>query len=105
MLPGSGACAGGFDKGWAYTASLTPRLHAAKREECMQLFDPVPGLVRESDAESVRTLTLDNSATRNALSGAMMASLETALVRAGDEPAVRVIVLAANGAAICAGHA
>src|SRR5262245_4100754 len=70
----------------------------------MQLFDPVPGLVRESDQETIRTLTLDNPAARNALSGAMMASLEAAFARAGDDPAVRVIVLAANGPAFCAGH-
>ncbi|MCR9111883.1 MAG: enoyl-CoA hydratase [Rhodobacteraceae bacterium] len=41
---------------------------------------------------------------RNALSEAMLEALGTAFAQAGQDPAVRVIVLAANGPAFCAGH-
>jgi enoyl-CoA hydratase/carnithine racemase len=70
----------------------------------MQHFDPTPGLVTQADAEGIRTLTLANPAARNALSGTMMASLGAALAAAATDPAVRVIVLAAEGPAFCAGH-
>lgn len=65
---------------------------------------PAPQLVRSDDAEGIRTLTLSNPAARNALSGPMMSALETAIRVAGSNPAVRVIVLAAEGPAFCAGH-
>jgi enoyl-CoA hydratase/carnithine racemase len=41
---------------------------------------------------------------RNALSEAMLAALGAAFAEAGADPTVRVIVLAANGPAFCAGH-
>ena len=56
------------------------------------------------DRNGIRTLTLNNPAARNALSGAMMAALHDAFIAAGSEPAVRVVILAANGPAFCAGH-
>ncbi len=56
------------------------------------------------DRDGIRTLTLNNPAARNALSGAMMASLHDAFIAAASEPAVRVVILAANGPAFCAGH-
>jgi enoyl-CoA hydratase/carnithine racemase len=61
-------------------------------------------LVLRADAEGVSTLTLNNPAARNALSLAMMGALQAAVESAGDDPAVRVIVLAAAGPAFCAGH-
>ncbi len=56
------------------------------------------------DRDGIRTLTLNNPAARNALSSALMEALHDAFVAAGSEPKVRVVILAANGPAFCAGH-
>jgi enoyl-CoA hydratase/carnithine racemase len=64
----------------------------------------VTTLVSISHHAGVHTITLDNPAARNALSGAMMLALQAAFESAGADPQVRVIVLAANGPAFCAGH-
>jgi len=61
-------------------------------------------LVLESDAEGVRTLTLNRARQYNALSEGLLAALTEALERAGEDPAVRVVVLAATGKAFSAGH-
>ncbi|AUQ60718.1 enoyl-CoA hydratase-like protein (plasmid) [Phaeobacter inhibens] len=61
-------------------------------------------LLRELDEQGVLRLTLDDVRRRNALSEAMLAKLGSAFVEAGADPAVRVIILAANGPAFCAGH-
>lgn len=54
-------------------------------------------------ADGVATLTLDNAEGRNVLDAATMAALTDGFVRAGQDPAVRVVVLAAEGRAFCAG--
>ncbi len=54
--------------------------------------------------EGILRLTLNDAARRNALSEAMMAALGEVLNRAAGDAAVRVIVIAANGPAFCAGH-
>ncbi len=64
----------------------------------------VTPLVSIAHNAGVHTITLDNPAARNALSGAMMLALKAAFESAGSDPQVRVIVLAANGPAFCAGH-
>ncbi len=61
-------------------------------------------LLRDLDNHGVLRLTLNDPARRNALSEAMLGALGTAFAEAGDDPSVRVIVLAANGPAFCAGH-
>ena len=61
-------------------------------------------LLRELDKQGILRLTLDDVGRRNALSEAMLAQLGSAFVEAGADPSVRVIVLAANGPAFCAGH-
>jgi enoyl-CoA hydratase/carnithine racemase len=61
-------------------------------------------LLRDLDAQGILRLTLNDVARRNALSEAMLANLNEAFESAGTDPAVRVIVLAANGPAFCAGH-
>jgi len=61
-------------------------------------------LLRELDADGILRLTLNDPGRRNALSEAMLAALAAAFEKAGADPAVRVIVLAANGPAFCAGH-
>ena len=54
--------------------------------------------------EGVLRLTLNDHKRRNALSETMLAQLAEAFSQAAFEPAVKVIVLAANGPAFCAGH-
>lgn len=56
------------------------------------------------DADGILRLTLNDSRRRNALSAAMLARLAEVFARADSDPAVRVIVLAGNGPAFCAGH-
>ncbi|MBI5165135.1 MAG: enoyl-CoA hydratase [Magnetospirillum sp.] len=52
----------------------------------------------------VATLTLDRPGARNALSTGLMTAVEAALAATAADPAVRVVVLAANGPAFSAGH-
>ncbi len=61
-------------------------------------------LTHELDVDGILRLTLNDPGRRNALSEAMLAELAGAFARAGTNPAVRVIILAANGPAYCAGH-
>ena len=61
-------------------------------------------LIRDLDDQGILTLTLNDEPRRNALSEAMLDELNVAFSKAGQDPAVRVIVLAANGRAFCAGH-
>ena len=63
-----------------------------------------PILLRELDADGILRLTLNDPSRRNALSEAMLAELGQAFSSAGKDGAVRVVVLAANGPAFCAGH-
>lgn len=55
-------------------------------------------------ADGILRLTLDYPKRRNALGEGMMAALQSALDEAGADPAIKVVVLAANGPAFCAGH-
>ncbi len=55
-------------------------------------------------ADGVATLTLNRPAARNALSVALMTEIEAALDRLAADASVRVVVVAANGPAFCAGH-
>ncbi|WP_413204006.1 enoyl-CoA hydratase [Rhodospirillum sp. A1_3_36] len=57
-----------------------------------------------TDAAGVRTLTLNRPKARNALSVGLMAALQEALNQAREDESVKVVVLAANGPAFCAGH-
>jgi enoyl-CoA hydratase/carnithine racemase len=60
--------------------------------------------VRRTNENGVAVLVLDAPATRNALGEAMMAALgEHVAAIAGDER-IRAVLLAAEGAAFCAGH-
>ena len=61
-------------------------------------------LLRHMDGDGILRLTLNDARRRNALSEAMLADLGAALAEAGADPAVRVVILAANGPAFCAGH-
>lgn len=57
----------------------------------------------ETDARGVATLTLARAEKHNALSAQMMTELEEAAQDLARDPAVRVVVLAADGRTFCAG--
>ena len=61
-------------------------------------------LLRDLSEDGILRLTLNDVGRRNALSEAMLSELGAAIAGAGKDRAVRVIVLAANGPAYCAGH-
>jgi len=61
-------------------------------------------LLRDLSDDGILRLTLNDVSRRNALSEAMMTELGGAIAEAGADPGVRVVVLAANGPAFCAGH-
>ena len=61
-------------------------------------------LLRDLDDSGILRITLNDEARRNALSEAMLNSLVAAFSDAATDPSVRVIILAANGPAFCAGH-
>ena len=61
-------------------------------------------LEHDLDDEGILRLTLNDPGRRNALSEAMLTQLAAAFEQASSDPAVRVVVLAANGPAFCAGH-
>jgi enoyl-CoA hydratase/carnithine racemase len=61
-------------------------------------------LLSDLDASGILRMTLNDTRRRNALSEAMLARLGAAFADAGANAAVRVVVLAANGPAFCAGH-
>lgn len=61
-------------------------------------------LLSHLDADGILRLTLNDTRRRNALSEAMLGALDRAFEGAATDAAVRVVVLAANGPAFCAGH-
>ena len=61
-------------------------------------------LLRSDDARGVTTLTLNRPLAFNALNEALLTALQTQLDQLAKEPALRVLVMAANGQAFCAGH-
>ncbi|TVQ68431.1 MAG: enoyl-CoA hydratase [Oceanospirillales bacterium] len=56
------------------------------------------------DNQGVQRLTLCDASTRNSLSEAMLTCLSEHFAIASNDPAVRVIILAAEGPAFCSGH-
>jgi enoyl-CoA hydratase/carnithine racemase len=61
-------------------------------------------LVEVERARGVVTLSLNRPAQRNALSRELMRELSVAFTALGEDPEVRVVVLAGRGPAFCAGH-
>ena len=61
-------------------------------------------VLRSQDARGVVTLKLDRPQAFNALSEAMLAELQRDFDAITDDQSVRVVVLAAEGKAFCAGH-
>ena len=66
--------------------------------------DPADILISRFCEDGILRLTLNDARRRNALSEAMMTKIKDAVIQAGDNPPIRVIVLSANGPAYCAGH-
>jgi len=64
--------------------------------------DPV--VLRHQDARGAVTLTLNRGHAFNALSEAMLAALQHEFDAISNDESVRVVVLAAEGKAFCAGH-
>ena len=65
---------------------------------------PDEPMVLSRDADGIRTLTMNRPAARNALSVGLMAALQDELDRVAADPSVKVVIVAANGPAFCAGH-
>ena len=61
-------------------------------------------LLSSLDADGILRLTMNDGARRNPLSEAMLDALRVAFDTATSDRGVRVVVLAANGPAFCAGH-
>lgn len=66
--------------------------------------DQLIPMVLEERNGGIATLTLNRAAQFNALSEQMMTALQAALDAIAQDAAVRVVVLAAEGRAFCAGH-
>jgi enoyl-CoA hydratase/carnithine racemase len=58
----------------------------------------------QGDGRGVLTLTLNDPNRLNVLSADMLKALQAAVDQAAQDPALRVLVLAAEGKAFCAGH-
>jgi enoyl-CoA hydratase/carnithine racemase len=65
---------------------------------------PEESILLRRDHNGVTTLTLNRPKQFNALSQAMLTALQLELDEIAQNPAVRVVVIAANGKAFCAGH-
>src|SRR4029077_18335143 len=63
-----------------------------------------PVVLRRQDEHGVVTLTLNRPHAFNALSEAMLAALQREFEASASDESVRVVVLAAEGKAFCAGH-
>jgi enoyl-CoA hydratase/carnithine racemase len=61
-------------------------------------------LLHTADARGVHWLTLNRAPAFNTLSEDMLAALQSALDRVAADPQARMVVLAAQGKAFCAGH-
>ena len=61
-------------------------------------------LLKDTPADGVLRLTLNDSKRRNALSEEMMTQMSSALEKASSNKDVKVIVISANGPAFCSGH-
>jgi len=66
-------------------------------------ISPTPVLLRH-DSGGIVTLTLNRPKQYNALSAEVLTALQSALDDIAADEAIRVVVIAANGKAFCAGH-
>jgi len=68
------------------------------------MTDQTEPLLLRNDADGIATLTLNRPGKFNALSHALLDALQAELDKLENDTSVRVVVLAANGKAFCAGH-
>ncbi len=61
-------------------------------------------LIRRDVQDGIATVTLSSSGTLNALSTPMLQALEGAFTAIASDDSIRVVILAAEGKAFCAGH-
>ena len=61
-------------------------------------------ILRDNADNGVCTLTFNSEANRNALSKLMLETLLENIESVSNDPAVRVVIIKANGPAFCAGH-
>jgi enoyl-CoA hydratase/carnithine racemase len=61
-------------------------------------------IVLRNDQDGISTLTLNRPTQYNALSAEMLSALQIALDDIAADESVRVLIIAANGKAFCAGH-
>ncbi len=61
-------------------------------------------MLTRTDADHIATVTLTAPARLNALSDAMIAALQETLDEIAADPDIRVVILAGEGKAFCAGH-
>ena len=77
---------------------------AREETKAAYLAEPAESILQRAFQDGVETLTLNRPAQYNALSEELLGALEAALDRVAQDDAVRVVILAANGKAFCAGH-
>jgi enoyl-CoA hydratase/carnithine racemase len=65
---------------------------------------PAEALLLSQQREGIATLTLNRPAARNALSSELMSALQSNFDAIATDRSIKVVVLAAAGAAFCAGH-
>ena len=65
---------------------------------------PEDALVLRQDEAGIATLTLNRPKQYNSLSQAMLTALQAALNAVAADETIRVVVIAGNGPAFCAGH-
>jgi len=77
-------------------------IESASRPKNSEAKEPL--ILRTEDLRGVVTLTLNRPQAFNALSEAMLAGLQRELDAIASDESVRVVVIAAEGKAFCAGH-
>ena len=77
-------------------------IETVSNEKLLEREEPV--VLRSQDARGAVTLTLNRPHAFNALSEAMLAALRHEFDAIGEDESARVVVLAADGKAFCAGH-
>ena len=78
-------------------------MRSPAQQDAPPVASPQP-LVLSHQRDGVATLTLNNPAKRNALSTQMLEALRAELKRTAEDPAVKALILAANGPVFSSGH-
>ena len=86
--------------------SLNSRTNGHLKKDMKTATDPrtEESLLLRHDGDGIATLTLNRPRQFNCLSRALLSELQKALDRLAEDAGIRVIVIAGNGRAFCAGH-